>query len=117
VTAIASTAFVYLGLFEANRWIRALLTNRFLMFTGTISYALYLLHKIPDDVFKRLHWKEAHPLAAFWAIVAISYLLAIVSRSLVEKRFLNLKRFFETKSNHGWEAKIPGKAATHSDGG
>jgi peptidoglycan/LPS O-acetylase OafA/YrhL len=65
VAAAASAAFVYLGLFTSNTWLRALLTNRFLMFTGTISYALYLLHKIPDDVFKRLHWKDAHPLAAF----------------------------------------------------
>lgn len=115
VAAITSTAFVYLSLFEPHRWFRALLTNRFLMFTGTISYALYLLHKIPDDIFKRLHWKDAHPLAVFWAIVAISYLLAIASRTLVEKPFLNLKRFFETKSNAQWEAKIPAKAASHSD--
>jgi peptidoglycan/LPS O-acetylase OafA/YrhL len=106
MAAVASAGFVYLGLFEANAWFRALLTNRFLMFTGTISYALYLLHKIPDDVFKRLHWKDAHPLAAFWAIVAISYLLAIVSRSLVEKPFLNLKRFFEMESKSTREEKI-----------
>jgi peptidoglycan/LPS O-acetylase OafA/YrhL len=117
MAAMASAGFVYLGLFEANRWFQGLLTNRFLMFTGTISYALYLLHKIPDDVFKRLHWKDAYPLAAFWAIVVISYLLAIVSRSLVEKPFLNLKRFFEMKSNEGRKAKIPAKAAANSDAG
>jgi peptidoglycan/LPS O-acetylase OafA/YrhL len=115
MAAMASAGFVYLGLFEANRWFRRLLTNWFLMFTGTISYALYLLHKIPDDVFKRLRWKDAHPLAAFWAIVAISYLLAIISRSVVEKPFLNLKRFFETKPNDARVKEIPAKTSTHTD--
>jgi peptidoglycan/LPS O-acetylase OafA/YrhL len=109
MAAVASAGFVYLGLFEANAWFRRLLTNRFLMYTGTISYALYLLHKIPDDVFKRLHWKDAHPLGAFWAIAAISYLLAIVSRHLLETPFLNLKRYFETepKSTRGTKVSSP----------
>jgi peptidoglycan/LPS O-acetylase OafA/YrhL len=107
MAAIASAAFVYLGLFEANAWFRALLTNRFLIYTGTISYALYLLHKIPDDAFKRLHWKASHPVLAFWTIVLISYLLAIASRHLLEKPFLNLKRLFETESKSGWVPRIP----------
>ncbi len=117
MTAVASVAFVYLGLFEANSWFRGLLTNRFLIFTGTISYALYLLHKIPDDVFKRLHWKDAHPLAAFWAIVAISYLAAVVSRSLVEKPFLSLKRFFEMGAKSKLKAKVASPAARGSEAG
>jgi peptidoglycan/LPS O-acetylase OafA/YrhL len=115
MAAIASAAFVYLGLFEANVWFRALVTNRFLIFTGTISYGLYLLHKIPDDTFKRLHWKASHPVLAFWAIVLISYLLAIASRYLLEKPFLNLKRFFETESKNGWEPRIPSPETGNSE--
>ncbi|HXH67014.1 MAG TPA: acyltransferase [Candidatus Limnocylindrales bacterium] len=115
MTAVASAAFVYLGLFEANSWFRGLLMNRFLIFTGTISYALYLLHKIPDDVIKRLLWKDAHPLAAFWAILAISYLAAVVSRSLVEKPFLSLKRFFEMESRSKLEAKVASREARGSE--
>jgi peptidoglycan/LPS O-acetylase OafA/YrhL len=115
MAAAASAAFVYLGLFEASAWFRALVTNRFLIFTGTISYALYLLHKIPDDAFKRLHWKEAHPVLGFWTIVFISYLLAVASRYLLEKPFLNLKRFFETASNSGWEPKVPSPEAGNSE--
>jgi peptidoglycan/LPS O-acetylase OafA/YrhL len=111
MAAVASVAFVYLGLFEANTWFRALVTNRFLIFTGTISYALYLLHKIPDDAFKRLHWKDSHPVLAFGTIVLISYLLAIASRYLLEKPFLNLKRLFETESNSRWEPKVPSPEA------
>jgi peptidoglycan/LPS O-acetylase OafA/YrhL len=105
MAAVASAAFVYLGLFEANAWFRTLVTNRFLIFTGSISYALYLLHKIPDDAFKRLQWKEAHPFLAFWTIVLISYLLAITSRDLLERPFLNLKRLFEAESKSRWEPK------------
>jgi peptidoglycan/LPS O-acetylase OafA/YrhL len=102
MAAVASAAFVYLGLFEANTWFQVLVTNRFLIFTGTISYALYLLHKIPDDTFKRLQWKGAHPVLSFWSIVLISYLLAIASRDLLERPFLNLKRLFETESKNRW---------------
>jgi peptidoglycan/LPS O-acetylase OafA/YrhL len=98
MVVLASASFLYVALFETYAWFRAFLTNRFLMFTGTISYALYLLHKIPDDVFKRLHWKEAHPIAAFWLAVAASYLLAIASWNFLEKPFLSLKKFFEIKS-------------------
>ena len=90
--------FVFSGVvFPATLWFRAFLTNRFLTFTGTISYGLYLLHKIPDDAFKRLHLKDAHPTAAFWLAVAASYLLAIASWNMLEKPFLKLKRFFQSK--------------------
>jgi peptidoglycan/LPS O-acetylase OafA/YrhL len=115
MAAIASAAFVYLALFATDRWFRALLANRFLMFTGTISYGLYLLHKIPDDAFKRLHWKEAHPVAAFWAAVVFSYLLALVSWKLLEKPFLNLKRFFKTEPSSSWESKVVAAEAGNSD--
>jgi len=115
MAALASAALVYLALFAANTWFRALLTNRFLMYTGTISYGLYLLHKIPDDAFKRLHWKDAHPVAAFWASVLVSYVLAILSWKLLEKPFLNLKRFFETKANTEWESNVAGAEAGNSE--
>ncbi|HWY06324.1 MAG TPA: acyltransferase [Candidatus Acidoferrales bacterium] len=115
LAAIASASFVFLGLYATNTWFQALLTNRFLMFTGTISYGLYLLHKIPDDALKRLHIKEAHPIAAFWAAVGISYLLAIVSLNLLEKPFLNLKRFFETKPNGRLESSVPAPEARNSE--
>jgi peptidoglycan/LPS O-acetylase OafA/YrhL len=114
MAVIASASFVYLALFSTNTWLRAFLTNRFLMFTGTISYALYLLHKIPDDVFTRLHLKDAHPIAAFWVIVALSYLLAIASWNLLEKPFLKLKKFFEIKPDDRWQSRVPSPAAKDS---
>jgi peptidoglycan/LPS O-acetylase OafA/YrhL len=114
IAALTSAAFVYLGLFVTSAWFRRLLTNRFLMFTGTISYGLYLLHKLPEDVFKGLHWKEAHPIAAFWVIVAAAYLIAIASWKFLEKPFLNLKRFFEIKAVGEWEANVPSAASKDS---
>jgi peptidoglycan/LPS O-acetylase OafA/YrhL len=114
VVALASASFVYLALFATNDWFRTLLRNRLLMFTGTISYGLYLLHKIPDDVFKQLHWKEAHPTAGFWAAVVISYLLAIASWNFLEKPFQNLKRFFELKTTGKWESGVPSPVAKDS---
>jgi peptidoglycan/LPS O-acetylase OafA/YrhL len=114
MAALASAALVYLAIFATDTWFRAALTNRFLMYTGTISYGLYLLHKIPDDAFKRLHWKDTHPVAAFWAAVLVSYVLAIVSWKLLEKPFLNLKRFCETKTTPEWESKVVGAEAGKS---
>jgi peptidoglycan/LPS O-acetylase OafA/YrhL len=105
---------VYLALFESNTWFRALLTNRFLMFSGTISYGLYLLHKMPDDVFKLLHWKEAHPVAGFWVAVVISYLLAIASWNFLEKPFLGLKESFEIKPNGNLQSSVSSPVAKDS---
>jgi peptidoglycan/LPS O-acetylase OafA/YrhL len=114
MAVLASAAFVFLALFSASRWFRGFLTNRFLGFTGTISYGLYMLHKIPDDAFKRFHWKEAHPTAAFWAIVVASYLLAIASWNILEKPYLSLKRFFEVRGTGERESSIPRPAAKNS---
>jgi peptidoglycan/LPS O-acetylase OafA/YrhL len=38
LTAVASVSFVDLALFSKQRWLQALLTSRFLVYTGTISY-------------------------------------------------------------------------------
>jgi len=95
-TALASAAFVYLALFSAKKWLRLALTNRFLVYTGTISYGLYLLHKIPFDVAQLLH-VDRHPLLALPITVAGGYALAALSWNLLEKPFLRLKRFFESR--------------------
>jgi peptidoglycan/LPS O-acetylase OafA/YrhL len=95
-TAIASAAFVYISLFSAQKWLQAIMTNRFLAYTGSISYGLYLLHKIPFGIVQALHLDKwpALPLAI---IFIASYALAALSWNLLEKPFLNLKRFFAAK--------------------
>jgi peptidoglycan/LPS O-acetylase OafA/YrhL len=94
--AAASASFVYLALFSAQKWFRMLMTNRFLVYTGTISYGLYLLHKIPFGMVQAFHL-DRHPLLELLIILGAGYGMAILSWNLLEKPFLNLKRFFEAK--------------------
>jgi peptidoglycan/LPS O-acetylase OafA/YrhL len=77
--------------------LRAVLTNRFLVYTGTISYGIYVLEKIPMDVAKTLHL-ERHPFLALPLTIAATYALATLSWRLLEKPFLALRRFFEAKT-------------------
>jgi peptidoglycan/LPS O-acetylase OafA/YrhL len=96
LVAVASASFVYLALFSPQRWLRAVLTNRFLVYTGTISYGIYLLEKIPLDAVKAFHL-DRHPFLALSLATAATYVLASLSWLILEKPFLRLKRFFEEK--------------------
>jgi peptidoglycan/LPS O-acetylase OafA/YrhL len=91
--ALASVSLVYLALFSKQRWFQALLTNRFLVYTGTISYGIYLLEKIPLDLVKAFHL-EGHSILAFLIASASTLAMAAMSWSFLERPFLNLKRFF-----------------------
>ena len=95
-TAIASATFVYISLFSAQKWLRTLMTNRFLVYTGSISYGLYLLHKIPFGMVQALHL-DKRPFLPLPIIFVASYALAALSWNLLEKPFLRLKRFFEAR--------------------
>ena len=66
------------------------------MYTGTTSYGLYLLHKIPFDLAKAFH-VDRHPLLALPILLAACYAIAALSWTLLEKPFLRLKRYFEAK--------------------
>jgi peptidoglycan/LPS O-acetylase OafA/YrhL len=89
LSAVASASFVYLALFSSQAWLRGALTNRFLVYTGTISYGLYLLHKIPFDLAKGVH-VERHPLLALPILLAACYALAALSWNLLERPFLKV---------------------------
>ena len=95
-TALASASFIYVSLFSPRKWLQALVTNRFLIYTGTISYGLYLLHKIPSGMVETLHW-DRHPFLLLPITILASYALAAISWNLLEKPFLKLKRFFEAR--------------------
>jgi peptidoglycan/LPS O-acetylase OafA/YrhL len=90
LSAGASASLVYLALFSTQAWLQRFLTNRFIVYTGTISYGLYLLHKIPFDAAKASHpgWNPVLGLAL--SLVA-AYAAAILSWNLLEKPFLRLK--------------------------
>src|SRR5271165_922984 len=99
LTALASVSFIYLALFSAKRWLRSVLTNRFLVYTGTISYGIYLLEKIPLDAAKTFHL-DKHQFLALPITAAATYAMAALSWTLLERPILRLKRFFDPRSVH-----------------
>ncbi len=97
VIVAASVSFVYLALFSTQKLLRAVLTSRFLVYTGTISYGIYLLEKIPLDAVKTFHL-DRHPFLALPITTAATYALASLSWKFLEQPFLRLKRYFEKKT-------------------
>ena len=97
LTALASVSFIYLALFSTRRWLQSVLTNRFLVYTGTISYGIYLLQKIPVDAVKTFHL-DKHQFLVFPITTAATYAMAAASWNVLEKPFLKLKRFFEART-------------------
>jgi peptidoglycan/LPS O-acetylase OafA/YrhL len=96
LTAMASVAFIYLALFSTQKWLQGLLTNRFMVYTGTISYGIYLLEKIPLDAAKAFHL-DKHQFLALPITAAVTYVMAATSWNLLERPILKLKRFFEAR--------------------
>ncbi len=89
-TALASASFVYLSLFSEQHVLRVVLTNRFLIYTGTISYGLYLLHKIPFDMADAFRF-DLYPSRSLPILLASGYAMAALSWNLLERPFLRLK--------------------------
>jgi peptidoglycan/LPS O-acetylase OafA/YrhL len=107
-TAIASVSFVYLALCSKQKWLQSVLANRSLIYTGTISYGIYLLEKIAPDAAQSLHLNQ-HPLLLLPLTAATTYLLAMLSWNFLEKPCLRLKSFFQIKK--AGEAKLAGAMA------
>jgi peptidoglycan/LPS O-acetylase OafA/YrhL len=97
LVAIASASLLYVSLYSEQKWLRWALQNRFIIYTGTISYGLYLLHKIPFGAAKFLEW-DKHAALATPILLALCYGLAALSWNFLEKPFLRMKRFFEANS-------------------
>lgn len=93
-TTLASASFIYLGLTSNQKWLQAILRNRFLVYSGVISYGIYLLEKIPIDAVKSFHI-DAHPGIILLLTAAATYLIATLSWYLLERPVMRLKRFFE----------------------
>jgi len=96
LSALASAALVYLSLYAGQAGLQRALTNRFMVYTGTISYGLYLLHGIPFNMAQALQL-DRYPLLAAPMLLVVCYGMAVVSWHLLEKPFLRLKRHFESK--------------------
>lgn len=109
LTALAFSAFVYLALYSEQKWLQAVMTNRFLMYSGTISYGLYLLHKIPSGMSQSVHL-DRHPYLPLPLILFASYALAGLSWKYFEKPILSLKRFFEPSQEGRGDATLAPQA-------
>jgi peptidoglycan/LPS O-acetylase OafA/YrhL len=96
-SAIASACLVFLSLYSEQHWLQGALRNRFIVYTGQISYGLYLLHKLPFD-FAKAFQVNAHPLLMAVILFASCYGMAALSWNLLEMPFLKLKQFFEPKT-------------------
>jgi peptidoglycan/LPS O-acetylase OafA/YrhL len=97
LTALASASLVYLSLYSKQAGLQSALTNRFMVYTGTISYGLYLLNKIPTETAQAMRL-DRYPLLAAPILLVVCYGVAVVSWNLLEKPFLRLKRYFESKA-------------------
>ncbi len=97
LSAIGSACLVFLSLCSGNRLLLRVLRNRFIVYTGQISYGLYLLHKLPFDFAKAFHI-DSYPLVMAPILFAAGYGVAAISWNLLEMPFLKLKKFFDSKS-------------------
>jgi peptidoglycan/LPS O-acetylase OafA/YrhL len=95
-TALASASFIYLAMFSQRRWLQAVLANRFLIYTGTISYGMYLLQKVSTGTAQVLQL-DRHLAIMLPFCTVTTYLMAILSWYLIEKPTQRLKHFFELK--------------------
>jgi peptidoglycan/LPS O-acetylase OafA/YrhL len=93
VVALAASSFIFLALYSEQEWLQRVLRNRFLGYTGIISYGLYLTHKIALDLAQALHL-DRHPVYVLPTMFAGSYALATASWFLLEQPFLRMKRSF-----------------------
>jgi peptidoglycan/LPS O-acetylase OafA/YrhL len=96
-TALASAGFIFVAMYSPQRWLQAVMANRFLRYSGIISYGLYLLHKIPFGVVQVMHL-DRRAWVPFPFILTTSHVLAMISWNVLEKPFLSLKRYFRTEA-------------------
>jgi peptidoglycan/LPS O-acetylase OafA/YrhL len=95
--AVASLSLVFLALFSKQVYLQMILRSRILIFTGTISYGIYMLEKLPADLVKARLGSGSAPWM-FPITAAATFLLATISWYCLESPFLRLNRFFRDSS-------------------
>jgi peptidoglycan/LPS O-acetylase OafA/YrhL len=104
VVALAASSFIFLALYSEQKWLQTALRNRFLGYTGFISYGLYLTQKIPVDMAQTLHL-DRHPVFILPIVFVGSYALATASSFLLEQPFLRMKGFSPERANRSGELR------------
>jgi peptidoglycan/LPS O-acetylase OafA/YrhL len=100
MVGLAAASFIFLALYSEQRWLQVVLRNRLLMYSGIISYGLYLTHKIPVDLLQTFHL-DRHATYILPLMFAGSYAMATASWFLLEKPFLRMKRRFVSDRTAG----------------
>ncbi len=89
-------ALLFPAVLVGPRWLSALLSNRVVVYIGTRSYAVYLIHRIAKDVVDRVvsygSSSVPHELLHFVLIVVVSLIAAEIMYRLVERPMIQLGR-------------------------
>jgi peptidoglycan/LPS O-acetylase OafA/YrhL len=104
--ALCGAMFIWIAVEEPQGKLAALGRNRVLVFFGKYSYGLYLLHRptqmivwfVFDKLAKRLggEGNVLFLLIRMSVATAAAVVVALISWNLLEKHFLELKRYFHT---------------------
>jgi peptidoglycan/LPS O-acetylase OafA/YrhL len=90
------TALLFPAVLVGPRWLSGLLSNKVLVYIGTRSYAVYLIHRVVKDVVDRVvsygSTSVPHELLHFVLIVICSLAAAEVMYRLVERPMIQLGR-------------------------
>ncbi|PZU83117.1 MAG: hypothetical protein DI529_13205 [Chryseobacterium sp.] len=78
---------------DTKSWIKRILNNNFLRFTGKISFGLYVYHPICFIIIIN-YLKISNHIFNFIFSFGLAYFISIFSYNLLEKRFLKLKNNF-----------------------
>lgn len=82
----------YLSITNNQNPLSQFVENRFLVFTGKISYGLYVFHPL---VYNSVGNQNYNFYVDLVLSVSLTYLIAYISYEVYEKYFLSLKRYFE----------------------
>jgi peptidoglycan/LPS O-acetylase OafA/YrhL len=105
LTALTSVALIAVAL-AGTPWAKSAFENRVMRFLGKYSYGIYVFHYSFDAAFtaplrrwlvSTFHSKGIAVALASIPVIVCTLLIAYASYHLYEKRFLNLKRYFEPK--------------------
>jgi peptidoglycan/LPS O-acetylase OafA/YrhL len=77
-----------------DHYLKKILMFPFLQYSGKISYGLYVFHLLCFELFSNF-LKTPYSLINFAGSVGLTFLVASISYHFFEKKFLQLKRFFE----------------------
>jgi peptidoglycan/LPS O-acetylase OafA/YrhL len=96
---------------QGNNAIKKFFSNPFLVFTGKISYGLYVYHPLCFWIVARTSL-QGHLILLFAVSFSLAFMVSLISYHFFEKQFLNLKTRFEYQASgksrrKDREGKIP----------